>query len=61
MRTHLRMVAVVAIGLVAYAVLLHAFHLLNQASDRGWYGGITLILVLLLLVPIVVRGIWRML
>jgi hypothetical protein len=61
MRLHLRMIAVLAVGLIAYAVLLHAFHLLNQASDRALYGGIALILALLLFVPLAVRAIWRML
>jgi heme/copper-type cytochrome/quinol oxidase subunit 4 len=53
------MVAVLAVGLIAYGVLIHAFHLMNEASDRAWYGGIAVILGLLLLVPVIVREIWR--
>ncbi len=59
MRCHLRMVAVLAIGLIAYATLIQAFHLMNQASDRSLYGGIAVIFDLILLVPVVVREIWR--
>ncbi len=61
MRIHLRIVAVLAVSLIAYAVLIHAFHLLNQPSDRGWYGGIAVIFALILLFPIAVRAIWRVL
>lgn len=59
MRWHLRMVAVLAVGLIAYAALMQAFHLMNQASDRALYSGIAVILGLILFVPFVVREIWR--
>ena len=59
MRCHLRMVAVLAIGLIADATLIQAFHLMNQASDRSLYSGIAVIFGLILLVPVVVREIWR--
>jgi heme/copper-type cytochrome/quinol oxidase subunit 4 len=59
MRSHVRMVAVLAVALIAYGVLIHAFHLMSQPSDRGWYSGIAVIFGLILLVPIVVREIWR--
>ncbi|HEY6338176.1 MAG TPA: hypothetical protein VIW68_06760 [Candidatus Sulfotelmatobacter sp.] len=59
MRWHWRMVAVLAVGLIAYGALIQAFHLMNQPSDRGWYGGIALIFGLILLVPVVVRELWR--
>jgi heme/copper-type cytochrome/quinol oxidase subunit 4 len=58
-RCHLRMVAVLAVGLIAYAALLQAFHLMNQASDRALYSGISVIFGLILLIPVVVREIWR--
>jgi len=61
MRIHVRMVAMLAVGLVAYGVLILAFHLMNQPSDRGWYGGIAMILGLILLVPVILREIWRLL
>jgi hypothetical protein len=53
------MVAVLAVGLVAYGALIQAFHLMNQASDRSLYSGVALIFGLILLVPMVVREIWR--
>jgi hypothetical protein len=53
------MVAVLAVGLIAYAALIQAFHLMNQASDRALYSGISVIFGLILLVPLVVREIWR--
>ncbi len=59
MRWHLRMVAVLAVGLIAYAALMQAFHLMNQASDRALYSGIAVIFGLILFVPFVVREIWR--
>jgi hypothetical protein len=58
-RWHLRMVAVLAVGLIAYAALIQAFHWMNQASDRALYSGIAVIFGLILLVPFVVREIWR--
>jgi heme/copper-type cytochrome/quinol oxidase subunit 4 len=59
MRSHVRLVATLAVGLIAYGVLIHAFHFMNQPSDRGWYGGIAMIFGLILLVPVIVREIWR--
>lgn len=59
MRHHLRILAFLAVALVAYITLLRAFHLLNQPSDRAFLGGIAVIFGLLLLFPIIVREIWR--
>jgi len=61
MRFHVRLVAVLAVSLIAYGVLIRAFHWMNQPSDRAWYGGVAVIFGLLLLVPILVRAIWRVL
>ena len=60
MRSHVRIVGILAIALIAYGVLIRAFHLMNQPSDRAWYSGIAVILGLLLLVPMIVRALWRM-
>ena len=59
MRNYLRLVAVVLVALAAYVVLIHAFHLMNEASDRALYGGIAEILAVVLLVPAIVRALWR--
>ena len=59
MRCHLRVVAVLVVSLIAYGVLIRAFHLLNEASDRAWFGGIAVIVGLVLFVPVIVRVIWR--
>jgi hypothetical protein len=59
MRLHLRVVAILAVGVIAYFVLLQAFRLISAPSDRSLYGGITMLFVLLLAVPAVVREIWR--
>jgi len=59
MKSHVRLIATLAVLLVAYAVLIRAFHFMSQPSDRGWYGGMAMILGLLLLVPVIVREIWR--
>ena len=59
MRHHLRLVAILAVALAAYGVLLQAFHLMSQPSDRALYAGIAIIFGLLLLVPFIVQAIWR--
>jgi hypothetical protein len=59
MKHYVRMVAVLAIGLIAYGVLIQAFRLMSEPSDRAFYGGMIVILALLLLVPAIVRAIWR--
>ncbi|HKI26028.1 MAG TPA: hypothetical protein VKA07_06865 [Candidatus Sulfotelmatobacter sp.] len=59
MKNYLRFFAVLLVGLAGYVVLLHSFHLLNEASDRALYGGIAEILGVILFVPLVVRAIWR--
>lgn len=61
MKSHFRFVAVLAVALLAYGALIKAFHLMNEASDRGWYSGIAVIFGLLLFVPFLVRAIWRIL
>ena len=61
MRSHLRFVAVLAVALIGYGVLLRAFHLMSQPSDQSWYGGIAIIFGLIVVAPILFRAIWRML
>ena len=59
MRHHFRVVAILAVCLVAYGVLLVAFRWFNQPRDTTVFGGLGLIFALLLIVPVVVRAIWR--
>ena len=59
MRHHFRLVATLLVCLAAYAMLLGAFHYLNQPRDVSVIGGIVLIFALLLIVPVAVRTIWR--
>ena len=59
MRHHFRMVAILAVCLVSYGVLLVAFRWINQPRDLAVAGGVGLILALLFVVPLVVRTIWR--
>lgn len=59
MRHHFRLVAILSVCLVAYGVLLVAFHWINQPRDGAVFAGISLILALLLIVPLVIRTIWR--
>ena len=56
---HLRPVAILVIVVIAYAVLIQALHWMSQPTDRGWYGGIAMIFILILLVPVLVRETWR--
>ena len=59
MRHHLRVVAILAVCLVSYGVLLVAFRWTNQPRDLAVAGGLGLILALLFVVPLAVRTIWR--
>ncbi|HZR58952.1 MAG TPA: hypothetical protein VFA74_18940 [Terriglobales bacterium] len=59
MRHHLRVVAILAVGLICYGVLIRAFQLISAPSDRALYAGIAVIFGLLLSVPVIVRTIWR--
>ena len=59
MRHHFRVVAILAVCLVAYGALLLAFRWINEPRDAAVIGGVGLILGLLLIVPLIVRGIWR--
>lgn len=59
MSHHFRMVAILAVCLVSYGMLLVAFGWINQPRDLAVAGGLGLILALLFVVPVVVRTIWR--
>jgi hypothetical protein len=59
MRHHFCVVAILAVCLAAYGALLVAFHWINQPRDGAVLAGLTLILALLFIVPLVVRTIWR--
>jgi len=59
MRHHFRLVAILSVCLVAYGVLLVAFRWINQPRDGAVLAGIGLILALFLIVPLVIRTIWR--
>jgi heme/copper-type cytochrome/quinol oxidase subunit 4 len=59
MRHHFRLVAILAVCLCAYGVLLAAFRLMNQPRDTAVLAGLAVIFCLLLLVPVAVRTIWR--
>lgn len=59
MRRHFRLVAILALCLAAYGVLIGAFRWMSQPRDTAVLGGIGVIFALLVVVPIVVRAIWR--
>jgi|HubBroStandDraft_6_1064221.scaffolds.fasta_scaffold121475_2 hypothetical protein len=59
MRHHLRLVAVLAVCVAAYVTLLGAFRLLNAPSNTAVLGGVAVIFLLLLVVPIALTSIWR--
>ena len=59
MRHHFRLMATLLVCLAAYAVLLVAFHWMNQPRDASVFGGMTLIFFLLVIVPAAVHTIWR--
>jgi heme/copper-type cytochrome/quinol oxidase subunit 4 len=58
-RHHFRLMATLVVCVAAYAVLLGAFHFMNQPRDISVLGGMTLIFLLLVIVPLVVHTIWR--
>jgi hypothetical protein len=59
MRHHLRFVVTLVIALLAYAVLIRAFHLISAPSDQALYAGLGIVLALILIVPAVVYAVWR--
>lgn len=59
MRHHFRVVAILAVCLVGYGALLLAFRWINEPRDAAVISGLSLILALLLIVPLIVREIWR--
>lgn len=59
MRHHLRLMSTLAVCVVAYSVLLAAFHLLNAPRNAAVIEGLILIFILLVIVPVVVSTIWR--
>jgi heme/copper-type cytochrome/quinol oxidase subunit 4 len=59
MRHHLRLMAILAVALIAYCVLIQAFRLMSQPSDGALYAGIAIIFGLLLSIPTIVQAIWR--
>jgi len=59
MRHHLRLMAALAVCLVAYGTLLGAFRLLNAPRNTAVFGGVVVIFLLLAVVPIALTSIWR--
>jgi hypothetical protein len=59
MRHQWRLMATLAVCIVAYGVLLGAFRLLNAPHDGEVFGGVAVIFALLALVPVALRTIWR--
>jgi heme/copper-type cytochrome/quinol oxidase subunit 4 len=52
-------VAILAVCVAAYAVLVEAFHWMNEPRDASVVGGVGMIFALLVIVPAVVHTIWR--
>jgi heme/copper-type cytochrome/quinol oxidase subunit 4 len=59
MRHHFRLMTILLVCVAAYAALLGAFHWMNQPRDSSVIGGLALIFLLLVIVPVVVHTIWR--
>jgi hypothetical protein len=59
MRHHLRLMATLAVCLVAYGALLGAFRLLNAPRNSAVFGGVAVIFLLLAVVPVALTSIWR--
>ena len=59
MRDHYRFVATLIVCLFAYAGLMFDFRLFNQPSDASVAIAIGLFFAWLLIVPVVIRTVWR--
>jgi hypothetical protein len=59
MRHHWRLMATLVVCVAAYGVLLGAFRLLNAPHNVSVFAGITVIFLLLAIVPLAIRTIWR--
>jgi len=59
MRHHFRLMATLAVCIVAYGVLLGAFRLLNAPRTSEVFWGVAVIFALLVVAPVVLRTIWR--
>ncbi len=59
MKTLGRYASTPAVVLVAYALMLWGFRLMNLPSDRSLYSGLAVVLLLVVLVPVAARAIWR--
>ena len=59
MRHHFRLMATLALCIVAYGVLLGAFRLLNAPRTGEVFWGVAVIFALLAVVPVVLTTIWR--
>jgi hypothetical protein len=58
MSTLFRSVFTLAVLLLAFGLLTEAFHLMNQPSDRAFWGGVAMILGLVLAVPMAIHMTW---
>lgn len=59
MKTLGRCVLTLAVVVAAYSLMLWGFRLMNLPSDRSLYSGLAVVLSLVVVVPVVVRAIWR--
>ena len=49
----------VAVVLVAYGLMVEAFHLMNLPSNRTFFGGAAMVAGLALGVPLLLHLVWR--
>jgi hypothetical protein len=59
MKNRFKGAVTVAVLLLAFGLLGAAFHLMNESSDLSFYGGIAIVLSLVVLVPTVVIKLWK--
>lgn len=59
MTTWIRTVLTIAVLLIAYGLMVEAFHLMNLPSDRTFFGGVAMIGGLVLGVPLLLHLVWR--
>ena len=59
MNTWIRSALTVAVVLVAYGLMVEAFHLMNLPSNRTFFGGAAMVAGLALGVPLLLHLVWR--
>lgn len=59
MKTRIKTALSLAVLLIAFGLLQLSFHLMNLPRDSAFYGGVSLVLGMFVIVPAIFASIWR--